>query len=187
MISFDVDWGFLHGRGNNNVWKHPTRFHVRVFSSFQQLKPSFVRASLLPLPPLHSLHGNSACKRGYPTILSSSIHAFFASSSSVPASRNTTHDPLRKHSLTRSPLQVAWAYQWNTGYTSGLRAFKGETATPLPAVDILEDDYGHHLHARIPSTGPESLRSASKSKLGHQNRVFQHLLQHRWGHPATPL
>ena len=46
-------------------------------------------------------------------------------------------------------------------YTSVLKALKSDTASPLPAIDILEDDYDHHLHASIPSTGPESLRSAS--------------------------
>ena len=57
---------------------------------------------------------------------------------------------------------------------------KSDTLTPLLAVDILEDNYNHHSHASIPSTGPEPLRSASKSrlKLGHQrNGVFQHPLQ----------
>jgi len=117
--------------------------------------------------------------------------AFFASSSSMPASPSTTHSPPRKRLLMRSPVQITCAYELNTEYTSGLRALttlKGDTATPLPAVDILEDDYGHHLHARIPlNADPESLLSASKYKLGHQNRAFQHRLQHRWGHPGTPL
>ena len=41
---------------------------------------------------------------------------------------------------------------------------------------------------RIPSTGSRyGQHPISKSKLGHRNRIFQHLLQRRWSHPATPL
>ena len=44
----------------NNVWKHATRLHVRFFSSFLQLRPTFFHAPPLPLPLLYSLRGTSA-------------------------------------------------------------------------------------------------------------------------------
>jgi hypothetical protein len=103
-----IDWCLLDSRGSNNVWKHPTRVHVRVFSSFRQLRPSFVHAPPLPLSPLYSPHGISARESGYPPTPSSSISTALVlpPQAACLSLSNTTHGPPRKHSLTRFQLQI---------------------------------------------------------------------------------
>ena len=110
-MSFNIDWCLLNNRDSNNVWKHLTCIHVRVFLSFRQLRPFFVHAPPLPplpLSPLYSPHGISARECGYPPILSSPISTALVSPPQVACLPlpNTNHGPPRKHLLTRFQLQI---------------------------------------------------------------------------------
>ena len=86
-------------------------YSITEVASFRQLRPSFVRAPLLPplsLSPLYSPHGISARECGYPPIPSSPISTELVSPPQVTCLPlpNTTHGPPRKHSLTRFQLQI---------------------------------------------------------------------------------